>query len=473
MLNPNAQIEQLIYTACGKDASGAFGVWSASNDELKRTINNDKIIKAMYTVYEGNKVLQKDINGNPTKTSFDPQVVRHRELKAGATPSGLFKKTYKDSDYEMVETVTRGAIHTIQETSSADLRQQIGYENDFRENEEKAPFRIAYTKLDDGRLLLCRVAAIGSVYSQLDSRRGNLFYHGYIFPAGTEISDIDLSRIDFAKGLDRKYWSEHPEPAPELLPKLTINDLYRNATRTTQARPTQTQQRPAPAPSRPAPAQSRPAQPQQNTNVGKEPQQQPKLLSNDELIELFKKSKLDKDSKVRLQCQIEFSKQVKLGANVPAMINTLYEHAIEKVQNNQQVTSEEQLIIEELEAVNTPFSSIFEHAEKYYDLKQKLHSGDYEYDKEELITENIKISKQYIKHFIVGMDLEKLMEVAQATEMLIGYRAKLNLLQSHGRGSNTLTPMEQKQQGAANMLLRAARVMHEKKLSFDEQRVIL
>ena len=50
MLNPNAQIEQLIYTACGKDASGAFGVWSASNDELKRTINNDKIIKAMYTV---------------------------------------------------------------------------------------------------------------------------------------------------------------------------------------------------------------------------------------------------------------------------------------------------------------------------------------------------------------------------------------------------------------------------------------
>lgn len=471
MLNPNAQIEQLIYTACGKDATGAFGVWSASNDELKRTITNDKIIKAMSTVYEGNKVLP----GNPTKTSFDQQVSRQRVLKAGATPSGLFKKTYKDSDYEMVETVTRGAIHTIQETGSADLRQQIGHEKDFRGNEEKAPFRIAYTKLDDGRLLLCRVSAIGSVYSQLDLRRGNLFYHGYIFPAGTEITDIDLSRIDFKKGLEQKYWSEHPTPAPEFLPQLTINELYKNSTKTTQARPTQTQQRPAPAPSRPAPTQQKPSSstfsPTHPYIRNKPTPEKPKILSNDELIELFKKSKLDKDSSVRLECQIEFSKQVKLGANVPAMISTLYEQSIEKAKNNQQQTPEEELIIREIECVNTPFSSIFEHVEKYCELKQKLDSENC--NNEDVIAQSIKISKQYIKQFMEKLDLEQLIEVAKATEKVIGNRAKLNLIQSKKRGSTILSPFEQNQMDAANMLLRAARAMHEKKLSFDEQRVIL
>ena len=247
MLVPNKNnIEQIIYTACGKDATGAFGVWSASSNELKQSSNNQIIISAMSDVFDG---------------IFDEKSISSQVLKDGAKPSGFFKKTYKETDYERVKKIIRDKIHTIKGIESGNLKGQLKYEDDFRGREQYAPYRIAYTKLGDGRLLLCRVSAIGRVYSNKDLRSGNRFYHGYIFPKGTEIEDIDLSKIDFKKGLEAKYWANPThESAPELLEKLTLDELYENSAKTTKQGTTQTQQRQTPQ----RQTQQRPTQTQQN-----------------------------------------------------------------------------------------------------------------------------------------------------------------------------------------------------------------
>ena len=442
MINTNANIDQIIYTACGKDHSGAFSVWSASNDELKQTRYNSEIMDILNTVYAGNNVIEKDMYGNPIRRTFDEQISQDRVLKQGAKPSGLFKKSYKDSDYEIIENVTRAAIKVLGESGSSGLRKQIRYDDDFREDLDKAPFRIAYTKLSDGRLLLCRVAAIGKVYSQLDSRNGNLFYHAYILPKGTKISDINLSKLDFVKGLDKKYWGENPEDAPKYLPTLKINDLYNNPLNSKHAKQEKTQY-------------------------------QSKLLNKEELLDLIKKSVLSQDIKTRLGFKQEFMKQVKLGANIPELLNDVCEKNIKKLENNEKLNDEDYLIIQELEIINTPFSSMFEHMEKYSALKAKRES--YDYDDIDVINQQMQTSKQYIKQLMSDMNLEQLMNVADSTKKYIYNSAKFNLLEHNkpANGNIKLSSEEEIKYWSADKLYRATKTMLERKISFDEQKVIL
>lgn len=437
MLNSHTPIEQLIYTACGKDAKGDFGVWSASNKDLKQTSCNKKILDILKVVYDGNIVLEKDSSGKPIKRTFDKQIFNSKELKPGAKPSGLFRKTYKDSDFQIVERVDRDEIHVVQESGSDGLKKQIGY-SDFRGKEENAPYRIAWTKLDDGRLLLCRTSAIGSVYSQLDQRMGNLFYHAYIFPAGTEITDIDLSKIEFKKGLDEKYWSKNPEPAPEYLPTPTINDLYTKSNQTAT---------------------------QQKSNA----KENPNLMNQEELLELFKKSRLSKDAKEKLTCKQEFAKQVKLGANVPALINNLYEQCFEKLKQNQDVTTEEYLIIE-LQIMDTPFDALFSNARKFCDLREQK-STCYT-DDLDILNQKIESTKKDIKKLMANIDLDKLIDISYETQRAISNEAKFNSLMQSGKLGSTLTAEQKTRDSAANLLYRASKTMKQSNLTFDEQKVI-
>lgn len=437
MLDSNANIEQFIYTACGKDAKGDFDIWSASNQELKQTSYNREILNILSIIRDGNVVLEKNSFGKPIRQTFDKQISTSRELKPDAKPSGLFRKTYKDNDYEIVERVIRDEIHVVQESGSDGLKKQIGY-SDFRGKEEKAPYRIAWTKLDDGRLLLCRTSAIGRVYSQSDLRMGNVFYHAYIFPAGTEITDIDLSKIEFKKGLDEKYWSKNPEPAPEYLPAPTINDLYIKNN-------------------------------QSATQQKSKTKESPNLMNQEELLSLFKKSRLSKDAKEKLTCQQEFAKQVKLGANVPALINNLYEQCFEKFEQKQDITTEEYLIIE-LQIMDTPFDALFSNARKFCDLREQK-STCYT-DDLDILNQKIESTKKDIKKLMTNIDLDKLIDIAYETQKAISNEAKFNSLMKSGKLGATLTAEQKTRDSAANLLYRVSKTMKQSNLTFDEQKII-
>lgn len=441
MLNSHTPIEQFIYTACGKNARGDFSIWSASNKDLKQTSYNKKILDILKVVYDGNIVLEKDSFGKPIKRTFDKQIFSSKELKPNAKPSGLFRKTYKDSDFQIVERVDRDEIHVVQESGSDGLKKQIGY-SDFRGKEENSPYRIAWTKLDDGRLLLCRTSAIGSVYSQLDQRMGNLFYHAYIFPAGTEITDIDLSKIEFKKGLDEKYWSKNPEPAPEYLPAPTINDLYTKTNQTAT---------------------------QQKSNA----KENPNLMNQEELIELFKKSILSKDQKEKSCAMREFAKQKNLGINVSSLLNTLYEKNIKKLENHQKVTDEDELILTSLELLDTPFSTLFYEAEKYYNLKIKYNMA--EYDDVNRINQELSSTKQHIKDIMSKVDLDKLVKEADARKNCIVNSVKFDLLLKGKTINNKgmcLPENEERRYSSADMIYRTAQAMKKSNLTFDEQKII-
>lgn len=469
MLDSNANIEQFIYTACGKDAKGDFGIWSASNQELKQTSYNREILNILSIIRDGNVVLEKDSFGKPIRQTFDKQISTSRELKPDAKPSGLFRKTYKDNDYEVVERVIRDEIHVVQESGSDGLKKQIG-NSDFRENEEKAPYRTAWTKLDDGRLLLCRTSAIGRVYSQSDLRMGNVFYHAYIFPTGTEITDINLSKVEFWKGLDKKYWTENPEPAPNFLPTLKAKDLYHKQS-FSQAKDTSKQTKNVTEQQKTTTKQTKNTSEQVKLpqNKQKIESQHTSSTSNNELLELFKKSRLSKDAKEKLTCKQEFAKQVKLGANIPALINNLYEQCFEKLKQNQDITTEEYLIIE-LQIMNTPFDALFSNARKFCDLREQK-STCYT-DDLDILNQKIESTKKDIKKLMTNIDLDKLIDISYETQREISNEAKFNSLMQSGKLGSTLTAEQKTRDSAANLLYRVSKTMKQSNLTFDEQKII-
>ena len=218
MLDKNASIEQLIYTAggtheAGKD-SGNFGVWSASENLSDIYIQNELIRFA-------------NIVRDADKENYNTKYVNVRRLKAGAKPN-LFGK-YKEKDYEYVRNVSRNKIEIINQSTEQPLKFACDYNDDFRNNPEKAPYRIGAMQLSDNRLVICRINYINRIYSDRDTRTGNFFEHFYIFPKGTQIEDIDISKIDFKLGLEKKYWGATAEVAPEFLPELTYEEIQKTA----------------------------------------------------------------------------------------------------------------------------------------------------------------------------------------------------------------------------------------------------
>ena len=201
-------IEQMIYTAAGKDGNGDFGIWSASMGYNKSRSSIEGISYWGDGIYAGISMALKEGNKNGGNPIFLEQTSYFKKLKNGIKPHGIFKNKYYDTDYQEIRTVLRNPIVILQESFEGDfLEYEKKYLNkhnfDFRENPEDAPYRIVAMKLLDGRLMVARRSFIGRIYSDIDLRNGNFFDHILIFPKGTEIEDLKKFKIPFKKGLKK------------------------------------------------------------------------------------------------------------------------------------------------------------------------------------------------------------------------------------------------------------------------------
>ena len=183
----NIKVEQFIETT-NPTRGGAFGIVSTTSgfdSETKNLIKNDA------------RIISSLIRGN-----YDAVTTSDRVLKPTAKANFLGK--FKDKDYEWKEREVRGEIEIVAENQSGPLLLR----GDYRNTPEQAPYKIAKTKLGDGRTVVLRVSGIGRVYSDIDTREGNYFCHGIIFPAGVTPTNEQIMQIDFQKGLTPYEWNK-------------------------------------------------------------------------------------------------------------------------------------------------------------------------------------------------------------------------------------------------------------------------
>ena len=204
----NVYVEQFIETT-NPLTGGAFGIVTATSgfdNETKFQIKNDA------------RIISSLIRGN-----YDAITISDRVLKPTAKPN-LFGK-FKDKDYELKERMVRSKIEIIDESQIGPLQLR----EDYRNTPEKAPFKLAKTKLGDGRTVVLRVSGIGTVYSDLDTRSGNYFCHGIIFPAGVEPTNEQIKQIDFEKGLSPNEWNKENFKFPKLSKTVPIKQSTYNS----------------------------------------------------------------------------------------------------------------------------------------------------------------------------------------------------------------------------------------------------
>lgn len=213
MFDNKTEIEQLIYTGGGlhkgQPDSGDFAKWAAS-----KGIDNEMIISELHRI--GQRIQKGD------EAEYSEFKSTQRRLKQGAKP-GLFGK-YKDKDYETYEFIVRNKTEILEESEKGSLTELSRYE-DFRETPEKAPYRVGASYLQDGRLAIVRVSGIGKIYTERNPRSGNYFEHIYVFPKGVKLEDVDISKLVFKKGLERKFWGTDAEVAPETLSATTVEEM--------------------------------------------------------------------------------------------------------------------------------------------------------------------------------------------------------------------------------------------------------
>lgn len=319
MLDKNAEIEQMIYTAGGRTKlygnNGSFGVWS----KTKRLEGFDiqKVISDITNVLKSG-----------VESDYARQTIRKRVLKEGATPSGLFKKSYKDSDYEEQSVVKREAITILQQSKTGALR---GDYEDYRSTPEKAPFRIGATKLSDGRLLVVRIGQINRVYSEVDNRTGNFFAHSLVFPQGTEIEDINLDSIDWQYGLQDKYWKGEGVMAPEYLETTSINKMMSNLQ----------------------------GQKSASTSQQRVQENDKRVLSEEELLNLYKEAQSEKDPAKKRELKKIFDAHINKGANLVEIRKLAYLQLLE-AQKSGGDTIDFESIVEDLERESCKFDELFD-----------------------------------------------------------------------------------------------------------------
>jgi len=263
MFDSNSPIEQFIYTAGGskkeKLNNADFGVYSKSKT-IDDTLQSE-IQRKLSTIMKG------------VASDYAPQYKSQRQLKPGSVPHGIFKKTYRDSDYEYVRILASSEIKIISESKQGRLLE----ENDYRDNPENAPFRIAATTLSDGRLMIVQERAINRIYSTADLRTGNYFAHALLFPKGTKLEDININDLKFRNGLNAHEWGPNGTPAPETLQSTTINEL----------------------------------------NNRQKAQQDSSIIDMTQLIDIYKKSQLsNKDLKSRTENKRLFNNKLNQGNNL-------------------------------------------------------------------------------------------------------------------------------------------------------------
>ncbi len=281
MIDRNAEIQQMIYTAGGRTKlhgnNGSFGVWSKTKGLESFDLQN--------AISEITNILKSGV-----ESDYARQTIRKKVLKEGAAPSGLFKKSYKDSDYEEQSVVKREAITILQQSKTGALR---GDYEDYRATPEKAPFRIGATKLPDGRLLVVRIGQINRVYSEVDNRTGNFFAHSLVFPQGTEIEDINLDSIDWQYGLQDKYWKGEGVMAPEYLETTSLNKLSVNLQR-------------------------------KSATTSDTKESVNRTLTEQDLLDLYKLSESEQDPIKRREYKKQFAEYVQGGANLVAVRKLAY-----------------------------------------------------------------------------------------------------------------------------------------------------
>lgn len=216
----NIKVEQFINTT-NPSQGGSFGTWSKSagfDRETEFLINGGGL--------SGAGIISNLIRGN-----YEEKSIGERVLKPNAKPN-IFGK-FREKDYEYKDKVIRGKIEVVAESNGEPLSLQ----GDYRNSPEQAPFRIGKTKLGDGRVVVVRVSAIGTVYHNIDTRNGNYFCHGLVFPAGITPTNEQIMQIDFQKGLPPYEWSKENFKINPLLPsavptKQKAKEVTPNATST-------------------------------------------------------------------------------------------------------------------------------------------------------------------------------------------------------------------------------------------------
>ena len=507
MIKPDDRIEQWIYTGGGTHVAGRdngnFQVWSASVGLTDREIS-DEIRKIMSTI----------ANGNTSEYEERHSYVTTDQLREGAKPHGLFKKKYDEDDYVKIKNITRNKITIINETGRGRLTDIAGRGVDFRMNPEQAPYRIAATKLLDGRLMVGRVGAITRIYSDVDSRDGNIFQHVFVFPKGTELSDIDISKLDFKYGLERKYWGTNAEVAPKNLPTTSLGEMYRrkapqSSTNTqTQQRPqtqpvnnTQTQQRPQTATytqSQPRPqtqpvnntqAQQRPqtatytqaqprpqTQPVNNTQTQQRPQTQPAkhvLLSDEELLEVAKKYHNEKNPREKISYKTILNIQAKLGADIPKLMSNICEINLNGLKKGTEILNCDSLI-SELESIFIEISPYYDLFEKMEKIRKLAFEHDRALDKtsQEKIANEMEKLKNDVKKQLNSMDLEVIKKIAKSQTTFITNKYKMEEMIKHKRIPDSILMMpweEQIRRSAASILYSQTELLLKKQ---DNQPVV-
>ena len=230
------KVEQFVNTSCGKNGEFDTAFMSAGvlKDDLyptsTRSMKANKTPADLYDYYLHVDPEERDNDGN---APYDPVYSYERRLKEGAVKKrqgffGLGGMDYNDSDYEDVRVQTHCGFHVLEENTQESIlsKETTFHYNDYRENPQDAPYRMAWSKTADGRLVVMRGSYLGRVYSTGEDKRwGNYMAHCFIFPAGVEIDDVDVSKLPWMYGLDKKYWVSGIPQEDSILPTLTMGEL--------------------------------------------------------------------------------------------------------------------------------------------------------------------------------------------------------------------------------------------------------
>ena len=151
------------------------------------------------------------------------QEMRNEWKKVGEK-RGIFGKVKDEMGW--VPYVFKNEIKIIQESNSGKVKPD-DYDADFRDCQEKAPYKIVKTKLRDGRVLVARAAYIGKVYGDgVDVRTGNIFQEAFILPEGMDLTDEQIKQLKFQISLDYKaILAGKIAMIPKNLPKLDEKDI--------------------------------------------------------------------------------------------------------------------------------------------------------------------------------------------------------------------------------------------------------
>lgn len=390
MAGEDLKFEQFVYTAGGTKVKGVsnanFGVLSTTsglNDNDREEIRS---------------IMQVVLRGEESSYKTDYRYVK--VLKPGAVPKGLFNKKYRDQDYENVKHVVRNEIKVLGQTYNGDLVREQGHTPpDYRENPEKAPYRLATTTLQDGRVLVMRIGGVNRVYSERDTRNGNYFTHAFVFPRGTDLSRINVDKLPFRFGLTNNEWGKNGEPID--LSKIGKEEKKQTA----------------------------------ETKIDKEDME---LV---DLLEVFRKSlpSNNKDVKSRMENKKIFNAEVKKGAKLFEVKNAVATMVVNDLKNGRNVSTVCEDVLDELEFIETPYSNLLLSLESYISNENKL-SDAYENDDQELMDRLEEKSSNLMKSIeqsMKGANYEELLKVAQNQRQYLKLMAEKDAL-TKGQTLNSL-----------------------------------